>query len=101
MDIKALFDDMPYTLHTDVAWSLCEEMIRTVPLFQNCEQGFIALTALAMRPQLYLMGDVVAHEGALATEIFFVLKGYVNVVANGKVCVCVCLSVCVCVCGCV
>lgn len=82
LDATALFANMPYTLKADISWNISQDLIRQVPMFQRGNSGFVAMLALALKPQYFLRGDWVQQEGDVCREIHFVATGYVEVLSR-------------------
>ena len=49
--------------------------LQTVPLFKNCEVGFLHNLALTLQPVCFTTGDLVFRRDDVATEMYFVARG--------------------------
>ncbi|KAJ3210512.1 hypothetical protein HDU67_005243, partial [Dinochytrium kinnereticum] len=61
--------------------------LKSVPLFRDCEIGFLHMLALSLRPVQYRYGEVIIQKGDLAGEMYFVVDGEAEVFSDedGKV----------------
>ncbi|KAI8822469.1 cyclic nucleotide-binding-like protein [Fimicolochytrium jonesii] len=56
--------------------------LKQVPMFQNCDDAFLRAMALATFPRQALDGDIVVHQGETSSEMFFVVRGQVQIVSE-------------------
>ena len=54
-------------------------VIEQVPLFQACDAVFQHNISMALRPDVYLPGDFIIRKGDVGSEMFFLVKGEVEV----------------------
>jgi CRP-like cAMP-binding protein len=76
---------VPRYLRNEVMVALYGPIVRNVRLFQNCEEGFIRSLVVQLRPQIVLPGDWLIRQGDVGREMYLVVRGKLNVIANGKV----------------
>jgi hypothetical protein len=81
-DESAILDDLPPSLQGDVSLFLKRDVIEKVPFFQGATDELIREIALAMRPQVYMPGDLVFRAGEKGAEMFFIGRGEVEVLGK-------------------
>ncbi|KAI8843134.1 cyclic nucleotide-binding-like protein [Chytridium lagenaria] len=61
--------------------------LKSIPLFRDCEIGFLHMLALSLRPVQFKMGEVIIQKGDIASEMYFVVDGEAEVFSDedGKV----------------
>jgi voltage-gated potassium channel len=84
-DESAILNDLSPSLQGDVSLFLKRDVIQKVPFFQGATDELIREIALAMRPQVYMPGDLVFRAGEKGAEMFFIGRGEVEVLAKDGV----------------
>ncbi|KAJ3114981.1 Kinesin-like protein kif27 [Phlyctochytrium bullatum] len=56
--------------------------LKSVPLFRDCEVGFLHMLALTLCPVQYGCGDIIIQKGDIASEMFFVADGEAEVFSD-------------------
>jgi CRP-like cAMP-binding protein len=59
----------------EINLSLTQTSLKEVPLFKDCEVGFLHMLAIQLTPHHYYAGDTIIKRGDQACEMFFVVKG--------------------------
>ncbi|KAI9326481.1 hypothetical protein DFJ73DRAFT_965112 [Zopfochytrium polystomum] len=54
--------------------------LRNIPLFRDCEVGFLHRLALSLKPLQFQRHEVILSKGAVAGEMYFVVSGFAEVV---------------------
>ena len=85
IDLKTLFEGMPYALKSDITISLYKNVIEAVPLFQRTEVGFTKMLSLYIRPLLMPKDEYIVRRGDMGEEMYFVHQGIVEVVSEHQV----------------
>lgn len=82
LDVQATLAELPGNLRTEVLMQLQAEVVQNASLFAHCDAGFIKSIVVRLRPQVYLPGDTVVHEGDAGKQLFFIGKGKVKVMSG-------------------
>ena len=85
IDLKTLFQGLPYSLQSDIAISLYKNVIENVPLFKGTEDGFTKMLSLCIRPMLMPKNEYIIRKGDVGEEMYFVHQGIVEVVSEHQV----------------
>jgi hypothetical protein len=62
-DNQALFADLPRALHTEAMSSLNEDIIRTIPLFRECDDSFIRALSCHLKDVYYPPNAYILRKG--------------------------------------
>ncbi len=81
-DESAILDDLSPSLQGDVSLFLKRDVIQKVPFFHGATDELIREIALAMRPQVYMPGDLVFRAGEKGGEMFFIGRGRIEVLGK-------------------
>lgn len=77
--------ELPLTLQLAVTETTRMSLIRDCPFFDFCSDDIIKAVALCLKPLVFSVGDILAHEGDMGQEMFFLEKGSVEVLSgDGK-----------------
>ncbi|KAJ3050221.1 hypothetical protein HK097_008814 [Rhizophlyctis rosea] len=49
--------------------------LKKIPLFRDCEVGFLHMLTLTLKPVQYRQGSLIIHKDDIASEMFFVVSG--------------------------
>ena len=77
--------ELPSNLRTEVSLIMNKDIVGKVPIFQSSSSGFINALVLHLQPQTYMPKEVIVRQGDIGDSMFFISRGHVNVVADGKV----------------
>lgn len=81
-DEVAILDDLSPSLRADISLFLKRDVIAKVPFFQGAGEELVRAIALAMRPQVYMDGDMIVRAGELGSEMFFIGRGSVEILGK-------------------
>ena len=79
-DEEGILSDLPTTLRRDAILHLNRDIIQRVPFFQKQDKGFLSYLCEMLLPQQYLPGDIIFNEGDYGDEMYFLVKGCVEIV---------------------
>jgi hypothetical protein len=72
---RALFAELPDSIHADLCMEVYQEAISRVPLFNGVGIGFMRLLSMVMQPELALAGDYIVRKGDIGLEMYFIHTG--------------------------
>ncbi|ORZ40971.1 cyclic nucleotide-binding-like protein [Catenaria anguillulae PL171] len=81
IDPFTLLDDLPSTVHAELAMKAYKHLLIKVPLFEGADMAFLRAVCLALRPILFMAGDYIIRKGDLGAEMYLVLHGDVEIVS--------------------
>ncbi|MDH3252717.1 MAG: cyclic nucleotide-binding domain-containing protein [Ignavibacteria bacterium] len=84
-DESQVISELPPSLMTEVVLFLKRDVIGKVPFLKGASDELVREIALQMRPVVYMPGDVVFKAGEKATEMYFVSRGRLEVLAKDGV----------------
>jgi voltage-gated potassium channel len=79
---EALFDDLPPSFRLNLLLYLTKELLEKVPLFRHCSPVLRNVLLMALKPQTYAPGVLIAREGEIGREIFFLSHGTVEILSE-------------------
>lgn len=59
----------------EINLSLTQNSLKEVPLFKDCELGFLHMLAIQLTPHHQYEGELIIRKGDQASEMFFIVKG--------------------------
>jgi glucose-6-phosphate 1-dehydrogenase len=59
------------------------DMLEKVPLFQTCSAVFLHSLSLMLKPDVFAPDDFIIRKGESGSEMFFIVRGEVEVLADG------------------
>lgn len=77
-----LMRDMPIQLQQDIAYNDAQETLGKVPLFKDCDSGFLRQLSLQTHAYLFMPGDIVVYEGDMGREMYFIRRGTCEVMSK-------------------
>ena len=80
---KEIMEILPVTLRARLALALHEQMLSSIPLFQQCGSDLVAEVALVLVPERYNAGEKVVSFGQLADRLHVVHGGVCRMYALG------------------
>jgi voltage-gated potassium channel len=78
-----LLNELPPSLHGEVALQLNREILERVPIFAHATPEFIQSLAVQLKPRLFRPGDTIIHVGGEADCMYFINRGAVDVFLAG------------------
>jgi CRP-like cAMP-binding protein len=84
LDKNKVLDDLPPYLKTKMSVILNSEIIKKVPLFQQCKDDtdFINEIVKCLKPRVCLPNSFIVRKGEVGNEMFFISRGELNVVSE-------------------
>ena len=84
LDRNKILDDLPPYLTNKMNLILNSEIIRKVPLFQQCKDDtdFIEEVVKCLKPRVCLPSTFVVRKGDQGNEMYFISRGELNVVSD-------------------
>jgi hypothetical protein len=80
-----ILGDLSTSLRTEIALYLNKDIVSKVPFFSCCESGFISVLVTMLKPQVSSPGEYIIRQGDFGREVYFMSKGWVEVIVNGRV----------------
>ncbi|KAJ3229208.1 Potassium voltage-gated channel sub H member 7 [Chytriomyces hyalinus] len=86
---KTLLSEMNDSLRMEIAAQNCKQLIAKVPflnrkMHDGRDELFLGRIATALTTSYYVPGDIIISVGDMGFEMFFILKGSVNVMVGGN-----------------
>ena len=81
-DESAFLDTLPSALRTEVAIDIRKEFIHEIPLFKNAGDSFISQVAMKLDLFIATPGDYFFKFGESGTEMYLIISGTVEVIAE-------------------
>ena len=79
----ALFNDLPISLRLEILRHAVRDFLEGVALYGYCSPPLQNELLLALTPRTEAPGSVIANEGEVGREIYFIARGKVEVYASG------------------
>ena len=77
-----LLHELPENLKDEVILNELGGILQNVPFFEGTETGFLKKLAKIVSSNLHCPGDFVYHAGDLGEEMYFVRKGFVEILSE-------------------
>jgi voltage-gated potassium channel len=81
---EILFDDLPPAFRLNLLLHLTRELLDKVPLFKYCSPVLRNVLLMALKPQTYAPGVLIAREGEVGKEIYFLSHGKVEIFSEER-----------------
>ena len=81
-DRESFLEELSPALQDEVSLRISGRLVKKVPLFQALPPPCITNIVSRLKQHLYLIGDVLIHEGSFGREMYFVNQGRCEVVAG-------------------
>jgi hypothetical protein len=78
-----LFSDLPNPVRLEILLYIARDLLEKVPLFRHCEPPLRNALLLALRPQVFMPESLIAREGEVGNEIFFLSRGAADITSEG------------------
>eukprot|EP00455_Lapot_gusevi_P053951 TRINITY_DN8528_c0_g3_i6.p1 TRINITY_DN8528_c0_g3~~TRINITY_DN8528_c0_g3_i6.p1 ORF type:complete len:600 (-),score=139.68 TRINITY_DN8528_c0_g3_i6:501-2300(-) len=82
LNTEAMLGKLPPILRSEIMMELHQNLVKRVKLFEKAEQSFIEAIVTRLQDRVCLTRDFVCREGDVATEMFFIRKGELEVVTE-------------------
>ena len=83
-DESVFLSGLPQGLQNEVSIHLKREILEKIPLFKGVSDDFLRDVSLHMRPIVCVPGECVFNEGDIGNEMYFVIRGKLEVVMNNE-----------------
>lgn len=80
----AIISELSFSLRKDVAFFLQQDLIQSVPFFQDADPNFVAELIFRLKPGYAQRGEFIIQIGELGREMFLLYKGEVVVTDYGN-----------------
>ncbi|KAJ8327512.1 SCF ubiquitin ligase complex subunit [Batrachochytrium dendrobatidis] len=77
--IKQVESSVQVEFGEELKIGVTQQDLKTIPLFRDCEIGFLHNLALSLRPVNYTNDQLIIQKGEMASEMFFVVRGVAEV----------------------
>ena len=74
-DIAQISGALPPNLQHQLLLHLHAPLVKSVPMFEECDDAFIKAIVLQLRPQVLLGGDAAFKANEAGTEMYFIMRG--------------------------
>jgi hypothetical protein len=81
---EALFEDLPPSFRLNLLLHLTRDLLEKVPLFTYCSPVLRNILLMSLKPQTYAPGVLIAREGEIGKEIYFLSHGQVEIVSEDR-----------------
>jgi CRP-like cAMP-binding protein len=79
-----ILHELPMSLRTELSLFINQDLIQKVKFFQLTDPSFILAISLLLKPRLSMAGDFVIYRGEIATIMYFIKKGFVEIIASDE-----------------
>ena len=83
-DESVFLSGLPQGLQSEVSVYLKREILEKIPIFRGVSNSFLIEVSSQMRPQVCIPGETIFKEGEKGNEMFFVIRGNLQVYSNDK-----------------
>jgi Cyclic nucleotide-binding domain/Ion transport protein len=83
-DESAFISKLPSGLQDEVSLFLKRDILEKIPLFKGIDDRFLKEMSLHLRPLVFTPGEYVFKEGDKGNEMYFVIRGRLEVVENNN-----------------
>lgn len=81
-DESTILNDLSVSLQGEVSLFLKKDVIEKVPFFKGATEELVLEISLAMRPRVYMPGDLIFRAGEKGEEMYFIGRGEVHILAK-------------------
>lgn len=74
-DVGQISGALPPNLQHELLLHLHAPLVKSVPMFAECDDAFIKAIVLQLRPQVLLGGDAAFKANEAGTEMYFIMRG--------------------------
>jgi CRP-like cAMP-binding protein len=74
-DVGQISGALPPNLQHQLLLHLHAPLVKSVPMFEECDDAFIKAIVLQLRPQVLLGGDAAFKQDEAGTEMYFIMRG--------------------------
>jgi hypothetical protein len=84
LDQNLFLEDLPESLRLETMQYIARDIIEKVPIFKLSSQNLKDILLISIKPKIYPPDSVIAKEGELGNEIYFLSKGTAQVMTIDK-----------------
>ena len=84
LDVDSVISGLPYSMQVEVRRQILQDSLETMPLMQQIGKEAITALLMFMNVQQCISGTCIIKEGDPATQMFFVKRGRLAVLKDGK-----------------
>ncbi|CAL5031842.1 unnamed protein product [Urochloa decumbens] len=77
-------DDIPVAVRSKMSQTLYLDMVSKVHLFKGCSEDFLSQIVVKLHEEFFLPGEVILEQGTVVDQIYIVVHGCLEEVANGE-----------------
>ncbi|MBN1302762.1 MAG: cyclic nucleotide-binding domain-containing protein [Melioribacteraceae bacterium] len=81
-DESKFIEGLPESLQKELSIALKKTTLQKIPLFKDAESEFIQEVAMHLKPVIFTPGDYVFREGDEGHNVYFVIKGELEVISE-------------------
>jgi hypothetical protein len=81
-DDATILADLPDSFRYEFAQVLNREILKKVPLFKGADHNLLKEIAVCLRPCIYTPGDAICTYGEVGDKMYFIRKGFVEVMSH-------------------
>ena len=85
LDDTRILDDLPNYLRQEVLLFLNRDLIQKVPLFGECDRGFVHSLVPRLKPLVCVAGESIIRQGDVGRELYFLTRGTVEILGRDGV----------------
>ncbi|GBG27128.1 Potassium voltage-gated channel protein eag [Hondaea fermentalgiana] len=74
-----IMEGVPESAQIDIMVFLYMDLVRTVPIFSRCSQRLLEKVVMCFTQDIFLSGDFLMRQGDEGRELFFIVKGDIEV----------------------
>ena len=75
---------LPAYLRNELLCYVNGDIMRKVPLFRDCSDGFMRSLVPLLKPEVVIPGDLLIREGEVGREMYLLRRGQLDVIAHGQ-----------------
>ena len=75
---------LPAYLRNELLCYVNGDIMRKVPLFRDCSDGFMRSLVPLLTPEVVIPGDLLIREGEIGREMYLLRRGQLDVIAHGQ-----------------
>ncbi|KAI9222061.1 hypothetical protein BC828DRAFT_379403 [Blastocladiella britannica] len=85
IDAFVLLQQLPPAFNAEVTLRVNESFLNKVQIFHGASKSFLMTLSRALRPEMFLPGDLIIHRGDVGQEMYFICRGKVEIVSENLV----------------
>jgi Cyclic nucleotide-binding domain/Ion transport protein len=81
-DDAMIIEDLPESFKYEFASVLNRDILRKVPMFKGADPNLLREISICLKPCIYTPGDAICLYGEVGDKMYFIKKGFVEVVSH-------------------